>query len=85
MNEVDGANKTSIKGIAPNQIIIKKEILILQMMKSLAVGAALASATLAESYVWPTVNVEYKTKQLIDDNASVERSEFLFLARGTPA
>ena len=54
-------------------------------MKSLAVGAALASATLAESYVWPTVNVEYKTKQLIDDNASVERSEFLFLARGTPA
>ena len=43
-------------------------------MKSLAVGAALASATLAEIYEWPTVNVEYKTKQLIDENASVERS-----------
>ena len=54
-------------------------------MKSLAVGAALASATLAEIYEWPTVNVEYKTKQLIDDNASVERSQFLFLVKGAPA
>ena len=55
------------------------------MMKSLAVGAALASATLAQSYEWPTVDVEYKTSQFFNDNASVERSQFLFLARGAPA
>merc|ERR1712045_224157 len=58
---------------------------ILAMMKSLATGAALASATLARNNKWPSVNVDYFTDPLFDDNGPEEYSSFLFLIKGVYA